>query len=197
MTEIEPADDEALGRETRASRKEDAKSEPVEAELIPEDVQDAIVQRLAMKMEQYSSPHPHPEHLERYAALYPDAPRIVFESFNEQGQHRREMETMYMKGSERRATIGQWLAFVLVAGAIAGGAYAFSKGFEWAGGVVIVAALGGGIVLAISGSRQEPAPAARKNPGTRRRQTNGELVAKPREPDAPTGGAPEAPPSIP
>lgn len=191
MTEVEPTDDGRAGQETRASRRDEGKNEPVEAEIIPEDVQDAIVQRLAMKMEQYSSPHPHPEHLERYAELYPKAPEIVFESFREQGQHRRNMESVYLRGSERRANIGQWLAFALVAGAIAAGALAISQGLEWAGGVIIVASLGGGIVLAISGGRQEGAPAARKPSGTRRRQANGEVVARPKPPapGAPTHGA--------
>lgn len=169
MTElVEGGDDKSPEGETRAGRRESRPPEPVDAELIPEDVQDAIVQRIVMQMEQYSSPHPHPEHLERYAKLYPDAPKIVFEAFRDQGAHRRKVEERYLEGAERRASIGQWLAFALVAGAIFVGGLAISSGQEWAGGTIVVGALSGGIILAISGNKNGGQPAARRVPQNRR-----------------------------
>lgn len=116
-----------------------------------------------MQVERYSSPHPHPDHLERFAALYPDAPKIVFESFREQGEHRRARETQHMNGSERRANIGQWLAFVLVAAVIGAGIFAVAVDEAGAGATMISVGLGGGILLAISGNFQQPMRPVRKD----------------------------------
>lgn len=101
MTELEPTDRDAgpVTDDTRAGRREASKPDPVEAELIPEEVQEAIARRVEMHLEHYSSPHPHPDHLERFAKLYPKAPEIVFEAFREQGEHRRRMERAYMQGN--------------------------------------------------------------------------------------------------
>lgn len=164
-------------------REVEPEAQAIEAEVIPEELQQAI--RTMMKMESYASPHPHPEHLERYVALYPDAARIVFDSYEAQGVHRREMERQFMTGSERRANIGQWLAFLLVGGAIAGGIVALLNGLEWAGGTVLVAALGGGVILAITGSKQQSAPAAAgRSPRASSRRASSELEPK-QKPTAP------------
>lgn len=140
---------------------------PSEGEIAP-DIQERISQVL-MQAEQYSSPHPHPEHLERYAALYPQAPEIVFEQFRKQGDHRREMEAKYMRGSERRANIGQWLAFILVLAVVASGVIAIIAGNPVAGSSIIGVALGGGILLAISGARVTRKTAVTGKPTQRRR----------------------------
>ena len=137
------------------------KESAIDAELL-EDVQDELVRRVVMEMEQYSSPHPHPDHLERYAKLYPEAPKIVFDAFRDQGQHRREMETKYMHGSERRANIGQFLAFILVGAVIGAGFYAISQGQAAAGATIITVGFGGGVVLVVAGARQPSAGPVRK-----------------------------------
>lgn len=114
-----------------------------------------IARRVAVQMERYVSPHPHPEHLERYAALYPDAPKIVFDSFRDQGAHRRKMESEYMAGSERRANRGQWLAFILVLLVLGAGVFAISQDEATVGGLIIGAGFGGGVLLVIAGARSE------------------------------------------
>lgn len=153
----------------RAESSKDAEASDEEiltAEIDPE-LEDRIVRRVVMQAEQYSSPHPHPDHLERYAALYPKAPEIVFEQFREQGDHRRTMESKYMGGSERRANIGQWLAFSLVAGAIVAGVVVAQTNAA-AAATIISVALGGGILLAISGAKGERSTVVQGAP-TRRR----------------------------
>lgn len=46
------------------------------------------------KQESYDSPFPHPDHLERFNELYPDAAETVFKEFERQGKHRRDMESI-------------------------------------------------------------------------------------------------------
>lgn len=173
----------------------DAKSKDhddvVIAELTP-DVQDRLVRKILMQAEQYSSPHPHPDHLERYAALYPKSPEIVFEQFRDQGDHRRAMERDYMHGSERRANVGQWLAFTLVAAAIAAGVIvSVATGNAVAGATIITASLGGGILLAISGAKGKRSTMVQGEPT--RRQSAGLGTRSSKQPERRADGDTEPP----
>lgn len=49
------------------------------------------------KQESYDSPFPHPDHLERFNELYPDAAETVFKEFERQGKHRRDMESIIVE----------------------------------------------------------------------------------------------------
>lgn len=55
-----------------------------------------VITRIAVqhKQESYDSPFPHPDHLERFNALYPDAAETVFKEFEKQGKHRRDMDAI-------------------------------------------------------------------------------------------------------
>jgi hypothetical protein len=133
-------------------------------------------------MEHYSGPFPHPEHLERYAKLYPRAPEIIFKTFEEQSEHRRNVETIFVEGTEHRANRGQWLAFCIVVLVILAGVVAILKGQAIAGGSVIGVAFSGGVVLYVAGAHPRPKPAARQVRGNSRDQTRaqtGEIVRQP------------------
>jgi hypothetical protein len=134
--------------------------------IIPEDTREAIQDEIEARVEQvvmerFASQFPHPEHLERYAALYPDAPRLVFENFDKQSTHRREMEKVFLEGNETRANRGQWLAYSLVVLAFAAGTLAIIFGQAGAGATIITAAFAGGVILYIAGGVQRVQPPAR------------------------------------
>lgn len=139
-----------------------------EAELNPQI--EARIEQLVM--ERYSGPFPHPEHLERFAKLYPKAPQIIFDNFDKQSEHRRRVETTYMQGSERRANRGQWLAYSLVVLAIGAGVVAIALGQGAAGATIVTAAFAGGVVLYIAGGGAKPQPAARTVSGNSRDQAS-------------------------
>lgn len=62
--------------------------------------------KLTVSAHTFRGPTPPPEILREYAELYPDAPRIIFESFERQGIHRREMEARYMRHAVMRSYLG-------------------------------------------------------------------------------------------
>lgn len=57
----------------------------------------------------YSSPFPHPDHLERYESLHPGAAKIIFEGFEKQGRHRRELESVVIPGQVSNARLGIYI----------------------------------------------------------------------------------------
>ncbi|MRX45330.1 DUF2335 domain-containing protein [Agromyces kandeliae] len=151
-----------------------ADSQAAEADPeLPAEVVEEIDARVEAKLErveleQYNSPFPHPDHLERFEALYPGAARVVFESFDEQGKHRREMEKRFVKGNEVRAFIGQWLAFVLVLAALSLGLVCILNGQAVVGGTIVTVAFGGGVVLYIAGAGSRGRGPARRTGPTKR-----------------------------
>lgn len=182
--------------EGQASKKPPAKrprkkpEAAVEAVVIPEEASEAINEAIEARVEQvvmerYSSQFPHPEHLERYAALYPDAPQLVFQNFDKQSEHRRQMESIFVKGNEKRANRGQWLAFSLVVVAFAVGLVSVIVGQAATGGVIVTAAFAGGVILYIAGGAQRMQPPAKTQGNERdsarassRRTKRGQTVAK-------------------
>lgn len=57
----------------------------------------------------YSSPFPHPDHLGRYEALYPGAAKIIFEEFEKQGAHRRNLESIVIPKQVANARLGVYV----------------------------------------------------------------------------------------
>ena len=103
--------------------------------------------------EEFQGPLPPPSVIERYAAIHPEAPKIIFRAFESQVKHRLEMEATLLHGSERRARLGQVLGTVLIACGLAGGIIAVVVGQAASGAVIIVAALASGILSYVFGDR--------------------------------------------
>lgn len=85
-----------------------------------------------------------------------------------------------MRGSERRANIGQWLAFVLVGSGILAGVYSISQGQAGVGATIITVGFGGGIALVIAGAKQPPREAVRKAKTSKRGSARAQGESKPR-----------------
>lgn len=86
--------------------------------------------------EAYSGPMPHPDHLERYEALHPGAAAMIFGEFESQSRHRREMERRIIVGNQRRASIGQILAFVIALAFLGVSAWLIAAGHGIEGAVL-------------------------------------------------------------
>lgn len=63
-------------------------------------------QKIAMY---YASKFPHPEHMERYANLYPGAPEIIFTAFQKQSAHRQELEKLAIPEQLKNARAGIYI----------------------------------------------------------------------------------------
>lgn len=111
----------------------------------PVDADDAAMRGMTMHYaEHFEGPLPHPAAMERYAKIYPDAPKIIFRTFEKQVNHRHEMEATLMHGSERRARVGQFLGTGLLLCALGVAAL-----LAWPGGQPILGgAIAGGVLAA-------------------------------------------------
>lgn len=70
-----------------------------------------VVQKSSTKV--HSGPLPDPETLIAYKEIYPDSVKIIFDVFQEQSQHRIEMETKVITSQQNQSKYGQVYAFVI------------------------------------------------------------------------------------
>jgi uncharacterized membrane protein len=84
----------------------DEERQPQELEQSRQDSAEPAGQVLAHSASFYESHFPHPDHLERYCRLYPDAARIVFTEFEQQGEHRRRLEGAVVSTQMKNARLG-------------------------------------------------------------------------------------------
>lgn len=96
--------------------------------------------------------------LERYAALYPQAPKIIFEGFREQGAHRRSIEAFAVRSNARRADKGLYAGFIVAMAFLVTSTFLIINGHSWEGtilGAVDVVALVSVFVYESQQQRQE------------------------------------------
>ncbi|MFL9899259.1 DUF2335 domain-containing protein [Paraburkholderia fungorum] len=60
--------------------------------VVDEQQIEKVVERAILRAEAFSGPTPHPKHLERYEVTFPGASKIIFEQYQANSQHNREME---------------------------------------------------------------------------------------------------------
>lgn len=137
---------------------EDLTAEDLERRAIGRVLRGEARRALSMEMELFAGPLPPPAILERYAGLYPDAPRIIFTSFEAQGIHRRTLEDFVVRANARRAAQGLWAGFVVTILFLFVSAYLILNGHDVAGtilGVVDLVALAGVFVYGSQLQRKE------------------------------------------
>lgn len=109
---------------------------------------------VAVRHSYYEGPLPSADELARYAAVDPDAVRIILGQFDEQGRHRRALEAEVVRGTERRADRGQVLAaWLVLAGVASGVAIATAASAPVAGAGLASAAIGSGAFVFLVGGR--------------------------------------------
>jgi uncharacterized membrane protein len=116
-------------------------------------------------MSAWKAPLPRPEDLERYEQVVPgSAAQIVSSVMAQQAHvrelevvqsdHRRVLENHVVRGTERRANIGQWTAFFIAVSAIVVGAVVATIGHDpKAGSAVVVAVFAGGAIIYFLGGK--------------------------------------------
>jgi hypothetical protein len=83
----------------------------------------------------------------------PGTARIIVQAFEEQGKHRRALEQTVVTSSERRGSIGQWMAFTVLMTGVVGGCVVAVAGQAAAGGAIAAAAFTSGAVSYVAGGR--------------------------------------------
>lgn len=110
-------------------------------------------QRMVLAEHSYSGPLPQPADLQAYELVLPGAAERIMKQFEDQGAHRRELEQVVVRGSERRGDLGQWLAFVLMLSGVVGGCIVALAGEAKAGAGIGAAAFASGTLIYILGGR--------------------------------------------
>lgn len=71
----------------------------------------------------YQGPLPPPEVLKKYNEAHPNATAIILHSFEEEGKHRRKIQSAIVEQGIVRARRGQVFAFIIAMTAVAGGVF--------------------------------------------------------------------------
>lgn len=101
----------------------------------------------------WEGPVPPPAVIEAYERLVPGSAQIMWSNFDDQSQHRRELEKAVVLGSEKRADKGQFIAAFLLIVAIAAGVVVAVTANAAAGAAIVIGALGSGTAVYIAGGR--------------------------------------------
>ncbi|MGT2923890.1 DUF2335 domain-containing protein [Streptococcus caviae] len=103
-----------------------------EVEKLPIDQRQVVLQ----KLEIYQGDLPHPDILEGYNRLYPDAAKKIIDNGISESVHRRKMEERYLSGNITAHKLGQLFGFLIATMVIIGGIYLIAKDKQIAGSIL-------------------------------------------------------------
>lgn len=98
---------------------------------------------------------PPPAVLRGYDELVPGSAKQLIDQAMEQGRHRQELERKTVLGASRRATVGQWQAFIIALVVMSFAFVAILYGHEAAGATIGSVDIVGLVSVFIVGSRQQ------------------------------------------
>lgn len=107
---------------------------------------------------EWSGPLPPPGILAEYERVLPGSAERIFGAFEQQGDHRRKLETSVVVGGGRRSWTGQLLGFVVVIAFLIVSAWLIDRGHSVAGtiiGTVDLASVAGVFVYGRYSQRSE------------------------------------------
>lgn len=110
-----------------------------EVENIVEEVEKLPVEQrevILRKLEIYHGDLPHPDILEGYNNLYPDAAKKIIDNGIAESEHRRKMEDKYLSGNITSYKLGQFLGFFIAVLVILGGIFLIATGKQLAGSIL-------------------------------------------------------------
>jgi len=100
---------------------------------------------------QFSGPLPPPAILEYYDQIHPGAADRIIKMAEEQGAHRRAMETIVIKAEAAEQNRGPILGFILAMTSVLGGIWLISKGLQTVGLVAVMGAIAAPVGVFIYG----------------------------------------------
>lgn len=103
-----------------------------EVEKLPTEQRQVVLQ----KLEIYQGDLPHPDILEGYNRLYPDAAKKIIDNGISESVHRRKMEERYLSGNITAHKLGQFFGFLVATMVIIGGIYLIATGKQIAGSLL-------------------------------------------------------------
>lgn len=160
--------------------------EPGAGEVVPTDPNAVGPPGTPLSIEAFRGPLPHPDHFQACDQTLPGAADRILKLAERQSAHRLRHEEIDQRAGIGARALGQWFAFLLVAGSLALGGYLAAAGVTLIGIIVLLCGLLGFVVptflklqrlLALRGSTEQPqddapalpAPASSGKPGRRSR----------------------------
>lgn len=101
----------------------------------------------------HKGPFPDPATLQALAAIYSNAPKIIFEEFRAQSNHRREMESSTVQANIKAMLRGQIIGGLIGGSGVVGSLVVAAMGHGWAGFGIATSSLIG-LVSVFVGGRQ-------------------------------------------
>lgn len=101
-------------------------------EKLPDEERQVVLERLEI----YQGDLPHPDILEGYNRLYPDAVKRIIENGIAESEHRRKMEDKYLSGNIAAHKFGQVLGFIVALAIITSGTFLIFTGHAITGSLM-------------------------------------------------------------
>ena len=101
-------------------------------EKLPDEERQVVLERLEI----YQGDLPHPDILEGYNRLYPDAAKRIIENGIAESEHRRKMEDKYLSGNIAAHKFGQVLGFIVDLAIITSGTFLIFTGHAITGSLM-------------------------------------------------------------
>ena len=94
---------------------------------------------------------PDPEDVAKFEQLYEGATEIIFEQYQKQGNHRRQMEAKVIEGNVAQQKWAPIIGLVIVLVAIGAGVFLTLRGFDASGLAAIITALAAPVAVFLGG----------------------------------------------
>ncbi len=129
-------------RSEREKKQELKKREPtIDEPDGPQREEGASQTKITAVSSYYEGPLPSPQILEQYEAIVPNAAERIFKAFENQTNHRMELEKSVISSDIKRAYVGLSLGFAVSMTALLGGVYTAVQGHPGAGGTIATASV--------------------------------------------------------
>ena len=102
--------------------------------------------------ETFVGPLPPPWIIREYKELYENAPEIIFNEFQNEAKHRRQIERGIASSEVYIRVLGQFVVYGIAISGLIVSWFAFERGYPWQA-VSIIGVVGGGIIARLIKSR--------------------------------------------
>ena len=115
------------------------------------------LQSLTISAELFAGPLPHPEVLRAYDEICPGAAKMILDKFEDQSDHRRNLESRALTSNIVQTFLGTFCAFIVLMTLIISGALLIDRGRDIGGLGAIAAGVCGAIYVFVKGKSAKAA----------------------------------------
>jgi uncharacterized membrane protein len=124
----------------------------------------AMVRTLYQLTKVHIGPLPSPDSLAEYNEVLPNAAERIFKEFEEQGKHRRDLESTVVKSQVKQSYIGQASALLIALVFLGAAVWCIRSGYEFGGAIIGVADLASLVAVFLKGKYYQKDNLKKKNP---------------------------------